>query len=62
MGKARVSEVEKVKLHYYDAKCNYCDRIVRLSCEHELTEAHRDEVQKRLLCVACSKRKLDAKK
>jgi len=62
MGATGVSKVEEVKKYYCDVKCNDCELTVRLSSERELTEAQRDEVQERVLCRSCLKRKLDAKK
>ncbi len=46
----------------YELKCNDCELAVRLTSESKLTETQRDELQARILCTPCEKKRLDAKK
>ncbi len=63
MGETRVSKVEeKAKSFLCELKCNDCELIVRLTSERELTDEQRDELQERIVCTPCEKRRLNAKK
>ncbi len=45
-----------------ELKCNDCELIVRLISDEKLSEAHRDELQARIVCVPCEKKRINAKK
>lgn len=64
MGATRAKKVEKKLTHSYsvELKCNDCELIVRLTSEQQLTDAHKDELQARILCTPCEKKRLDDKK
>ena len=62
MGETRVSKVEKKPSYIAELKCNDCELIVRLTSERELTDAQKDEIQARILCTPCEKKRLEAKK
>ena len=63
MGASGAKKVEETKKNFvYELRCNSCEKIVRLTCDYEVTEAQLAELQKRLLCHPCLKLKLNEKK
>lgn len=63
MGKTGVQKDKEGKeVKIYLTKCNDCERDVRLSSTMEVTPEQIDELQKRMLCSDCLKKKLQAHK
>ena len=62
MGATGAKKVEPKEQQIAELKCNDCELIVRLTSERKLTEAQRDELQARIVCTPCEKKRLDAKK
>jgi hypothetical protein len=48
--------------HTCDLRCNDCELVVVLTSERPLTDKEQKELQDRMLCHACLKKKLEAKK
>lgn len=63
MGKARISKDTKGNdVNIYLSMCNDCEREIQLLSSVELTDAQLDEIQSRIRCTNCLKKKLAAKK
>ena len=63
MGKTGIQkDKEDREVKIYLTRCNDCGRDVRLSSDWEVTSEKIEELQKRMLCSDCLKRKLEPKK